>query len=107
MRNIELAKSIEVKLPDFQKDVIIPQIYDLENIKLIQSCRQAESPPNKVQLLKKNNIEKVIHSIVYKMAPSTKKESPLWKSRAPPPQLKQSTVYSNTSHSKLIESLSN
>jgi len=29
MRNVELAKSIEVKMPHFQKDVIIPQIYDL------------------------------------------------------------------------------
>jgi hypothetical protein len=29
MRNIELAKSVEVKAPNFQKDVIMPQIYDL------------------------------------------------------------------------------
>ena len=29
MRNIELAKSVEVKAPNLQKDVIMPQIYDL------------------------------------------------------------------------------
>lgn len=29
MRNIELAKSVEVKAPNFQKDVIMPRIYDL------------------------------------------------------------------------------
>jgi hypothetical protein len=103
---MELAKSVEVKLPDFQKDIIIPQIYDLENIKLIQSCGQADSPRNNVQLLKKNNIDKVIHSIVYKQTPNTtKKQLPLWKSRGPP-ELKHSTLHSNPSHSKLLESLS-
>lgn len=52
--------------PNFQKDVIIPQIYDLENIKLIQSCAYPESPKNKVQQLKKKQIDQVIQGILRK-----------------------------------------
>lgn len=33
----ELSRSVEMG-PHFQKDIIIPNIYNLENIKLIQSC---------------------------------------------------------------------
>lgn len=38
MQNIDLSKSIDVHAPNFQKDIIIPQIYDIRNIKVIQSC---------------------------------------------------------------------
>ena len=48
-----MAKSLEVQVPDFQKDVIMPQIYDLANIKLIQSYGFKDSPINKVAELKK------------------------------------------------------
>ena len=61
-----MAKSADIRAPHFQKDVIIPQIYNLENIKLIQSCNYPESPLNKVALLKKKNIQNVIKAIVYK-----------------------------------------
>ena len=57
MRRGELAKSLEVQVPDFQKDVIMPQIYDLANIKLIQSYGFKDSPINKVAELKKKKIE--------------------------------------------------
>lgn len=62
----ELARSAEIRVPHFQKDVVIPEIYNLENIKLIQSCSYPESPPNKVALLKKKNIQNVIKAIVHK-----------------------------------------
>jgi len=62
----ELAKSAEIRVPHFQKDVVIPEIYNLENIKLIQSCSYPESPPNKVALLKKKNIQNVIKAIIHK-----------------------------------------
>lgn len=62
----ELAKSAEVGVAHFQKDVIIPEIYNLENIKLIQSCSYPESPPNKVAQLKKRNIQNVIKAIISK-----------------------------------------
>jgi hypothetical protein len=62
----ELAKSLEVAVPHFQKDVIIPEIYNLDNIKLIQSCNYPESPPNKVAQLKKRNIQNIIKAIVNK-----------------------------------------
>jgi hypothetical protein len=52
----QIAKSVEGKVPNFQKDVIYPVIYDLENLKLIQSCAYPESPKNKVIELKKKNI---------------------------------------------------
>lgn len=64
--NRELTKSLEVTVPHFQKDVIIPEIYNLENIKLIQSCSYPESPPNKVAQLKKRNIQNIIRAIVSK-----------------------------------------
>lgn len=106
MRSSELAKSIDVRTPNFQKDVIIPQIYDLDNIKLIQSCYQEETPRNNVVQIKKKNIEKVISSIINKKNPSNmKNESGMWKSRGAP-VLKQSMLSSNRSHSRLIESLS-
>lgn len=66
MDSKELTKSLDVKKPNFQKDVIIPQIYDLANIKLIQSCGFKDSPINKVADLKKRKIENVIKSIVTK-----------------------------------------
>jgi|JI9StandDraft_2_1071091.scaffolds.fasta_scaffold110539_2 hypothetical protein len=66
MRRGELAKSLEVQVPDFQKDVIMPQIYDLANIKLIQSYGFKDSPINKVAELKKKKIENVIKAIVTK-----------------------------------------
>ena len=61
-----MAKSLEVQVPDFQKDVIMPQIYDLANIKLIQSYGFKDSPINKVAELKKKKIENVIKAIVTK-----------------------------------------
>jgi hypothetical protein len=57
---------MEVVVPHFQKDVIIPEIYNLENIKLIQSCSYPESPLNKVAQLKKRNIQNIIKAIVNK-----------------------------------------
>lgn len=66
MNKVEMTKSLDTKIPDFQKDVIIPQIYDLTNIKLIQSCGFKDSPINKVADLKKKKIENVIKSIVTK-----------------------------------------
>lgn len=48
MQNIDLSKSIDVHAPNFQKDIIIPQIYDIRNIKVIQSCGFQDSPINKV-----------------------------------------------------------
>ena len=48
MRKAEMTRSLEIRPPDFQKDVIIPQIYDLKNIKLIQSHNYKNSPLNKV-----------------------------------------------------------
>jgi hypothetical protein len=61
-----MTKSLEVKAPHFQKDVIIPQIYDLKNIKLIQNFGYKNSPVNKVAELKKKKIQNVIKGIVYK-----------------------------------------
>ena len=66
MDRVDLTHSLEIKAPHFQKDVIIPHIYDLKNIKIIQQHGYKESPINKVLELKKSKIEKVIKSIVYK-----------------------------------------
>ena len=52
--------------PNFKQDVVMPQIYDLENIKLIQSCQPPDSPRNTVKELKKAQFKKVIDSIVNK-----------------------------------------
>ena len=43
-----MTQSLEIKVPHFQKDVVIPQIYDLKNIKLIQNSGYKDSPINKV-----------------------------------------------------------
>lgn len=48
MKIDNMTKSIEIKVPHFQKDVIIPQIYDLKNIKIIQQRGYKSSPVNKV-----------------------------------------------------------
>lgn len=64
-----MTRSMDVVVPHFQKDVIIPEIYNLENIKLIQSCSYPESPPNKVAQLKKKNIQNIIKAIVNKPNP--------------------------------------
>ena len=61
-----MSKSLEISVPHFQKDVIIPQIYDLNNIKLIQNFGYKDSPVNKVAELKKKKIQNVVKSIVYK-----------------------------------------
>lgn len=66
MDRVEMTKSLQVKVPHFQKDVIIPHIYDLKNIKIIQQHGYKSSPVNKVAQLKKDKIQKVIKSIVYK-----------------------------------------
>lgn len=50
--------------------MIIPEIYNLDNIKLIQSCAYPESPPNKVAQLKKKNIQNIIKAIVNKPHPA-------------------------------------
>jgi hypothetical protein len=50
--------------------VIIPEIYNLDNIKLIQSCAYPESPSNKVAQLKKKNIQNIIRAIVNKPHPA-------------------------------------
>ncbi len=79
-----LAQSAELPQPHFQKDVIIPEIYNLDNIKLIQSCAYPESPPNKVVQLKKNNIQNIIKAIVNKPNPTpphSRKPSPALSAR--------------------------
>ena len=48
MYRTEMSKSLEISVPHFQKDVVIPQIYDLKNIKLIQNFGYKDSPVNKV-----------------------------------------------------------
>ena len=48
MNRTEMSKSLEISAPHFQKDVVIPQIYDLKNIKLIQNFGYKDSPVNKV-----------------------------------------------------------
>lgn len=77
---MELTRSIDIKPCHFQKDVIIPQIYNLENIKLIQSCGYPESPINKVAELKKRNIQSAINAIINKpqiTAHESKKKRPI------------------------------
>ena len=69
-----------MQIPDFQKEVIIPQIYDLKNIKLIHTYGYQESPINKVALLKKNKIQNVIKQIVNKQKPTAVESIPLHKS---------------------------
>lgn len=66
MDRVNMARSLDTKPANFQKDVIIPEIYDLQNIKLIQSCNFQESPKNKVLELKKKNINNIIRSIINK-----------------------------------------
>ena len=61
-----MSASLEIKVPHVQKDVIIPQIYDLNNIRLIQNYGYKRSPVNKVAELKKKKIQGVIKSIVSK-----------------------------------------
>ena len=72
------ARSMQI--PDFQKEVIIPQIYDLKNIKLIQEHGYKESPVNKVAALKKNKIQNVIKQIFNKQKPTAIENTPLHKS---------------------------
>ena len=66
MQMVGMTKSLEVKPPHFQKDVIIPQIYDLKNIKVIQNHGYKSIPTNKVAELKKKKIENVIKGIINK-----------------------------------------
>ena len=61
-----MSKSLEISVPHFQKDVVIPQIYDLKNIKLIQNFGYKNSPVNKVAELKKKKIQNVVKGIVYR-----------------------------------------
>jgi hypothetical protein len=82
MHRVELTKSLEVRAPHFQKDLIIPQIYDLNNIKLIQSYGYKESPVNKVAELKKQKIQNVIKGIVYKQRAQSAQTKPMYKSLA-------------------------
>lgn len=80
MNRTEMSKSLEIKVPHFQKDVIIPQIYDLKNIKLIQNFGYKDSPVNKVLELKKKKIQNVIKGIVYKNKVEPTRTEPLYKS---------------------------
>jgi hypothetical protein len=66
MDRMDMTKSLDIRQPHFQKDIIIPEIYNLENIKLIQSCKYPDSPINKVKELKKKNIQNLIKAIVNK-----------------------------------------
>ena len=75
-----MSKSLEVKAPHFQKDVIIPQIYDMKNIKLIQTFGYKNSPVNKVAELKKQKIQNVIKGIVYKQKVEPNHNQPLYHS---------------------------
>ena len=75
-----MTKSLEVKTPNFQKDIIIPQIYDMKNIKLIQTFGYKNSPVNKVAELKKQKIQNVIKGIVYKQRVEPSPSESLYKS---------------------------
>ena len=78
MSRAEMTDSVEAKMPNFQKDVIIPQIYDLKNIKLIQNFGYKNSPVNKVAELKKKKIQNVIRGIVDKQKVEPAQTDPLW-----------------------------
>ena len=66
MQHMDMARSLQIKVPNFQKDVINPQIYQMKNIKLIQQHGYKDSPVNKVAEMKKKKIQNVIKAIVYK-----------------------------------------
>ena len=80
MHSADMTKSFDVKAPNFQKDVIIPQIYDLKNIKVIQNHGYKNSPTNKVAELKKKKIENVIKGIINKQKIEPNHTQPLYKS---------------------------
>ena len=80
MHLASMTKSLEVKPPHFQKDVIIPQIYDLKNIKVIQNHGYKSSPTNKVAELKKKKIQNVIKGIVNKQKIEPNSSKPLYQS---------------------------